>query len=142
MANYYRILLRLILRHLTGESKPDTKVKGETVLAGMINGNTIAQVKVTTAYKDSKLSKILEMVQNATTKKAPAELFIRKFAKIYTPIVVYLAIAICLLPMLFVDNYVFSDWLYRALVFLVISCPCALVISIPLRLFWRNWRCE
>ncbi|MFH6995405.1 heavy metal translocating P-type ATPase [Flavobacterium sp. FlaQc-48] len=120
---------------LTGESKPDTKVKGETVLAGMINGNTIALVKVTTAYKDSKLSKILEMVQNATTKKAPAELFIRKFAKIYTPIVVYLAIAICLLPMLFVTDYVFADWLYRALVFLVISCPCALVISIPLGYF-------
>lgn len=120
---------------LTGESKPDTKKKGDTVLAGMINGNTIAQVKVTTAYNDSKLSKILELVQNATTKKAPAELFIRKFAKIYTPIVVYLAIAICLLPMLFVDNYVFSDWLYRALVFLVISCPCALVISIPLGYF-------
>ncbi|OXA80968.1 Cd2+/Zn2+-exporting ATPase [Flavobacterium aquidurense] len=120
---------------LTGESKPATKVKGETVLAGMINGNTIAQVKVTTDYKDSKLSRILEMVQNATTKKAPAELFIRKFAKIYTPIVVYLAIAICLLPMLFVDHYIFSDWLYRALVFLVISCPCALVISIPLGYF-------
>jgi Cd2+/Zn2+-exporting ATPase len=120
---------------LTGESKPDTKIKGETVLAGMINGNTIALVKVTTAYNDSKLSKILEMVQNATTKKAPAELFIRKFAKIYTPIVVYLAIAICVLPWLFVDNYVFSDWLYRALVFLVISCPCALVISIPLGYF-------
>ncbi|KRB55662.1 heavy metal translocating P-type ATPase [Flavobacterium sp. Root186] len=120
---------------LTGESKPDTKKKGDTVLAGMINGNTIAQIKVTTAYNDSKLSKILEMVQNATAKKAPAELFIRKFAKIYTPIVVYLAIAICLLPILFVDNYVFSDWLYRALVFLVISCPCALVISIPLGYF-------
>jgi len=120
---------------LTGESKPDTKKNGDTVLAGMINGNTIALVKVTTAYNDSKLSKILELVQNATTKKAPAELFIRKFAKIYTPIVVYLAIAICLLPMLFVDNYVFSDWLYRALVFLVISCPCALVISIPLGYF-------
>lgn len=120
---------------LTGESKPNTKKKGDTVLAGMINGNTIAQVKVTTAYNDSKLSKILELVQNATTKKAPAELFIRKFAKIYTPIVVYLAIGICLLPMLFVDNYVFSDWLYRALVFLVISCPCALVISIPLGYF-------
>ncbi|MFH6990197.1 heavy metal translocating P-type ATPase [Flavobacterium collinsii] len=120
---------------LTGESKPDTKVKGEAVLAGMINGSTIALVKVTTAYNDSKLSKILEMVQNAVTKKAPAELFIRKFAKIYTPIVVYLAIAICLLPMLFVSDYVFSDWLYRALVFLVISCPCALVISIPLGYF-------
>jgi Zn2+/Cd2+-exporting ATPase len=120
---------------LTGESKPDTKLKGEVVLAGMINLNTIAQVEVTTAYTDSKLSKILEMVQEATAKKAPTELFIRKFAKIYTPIVVFLAIAICILPMLFVDNYVFRDWLYRALVFLVISCPCALVISIPLGYF-------
>lgn len=120
---------------LTGESKPDTKAKGETVLAGMINLNTVAQIKVTTAYTDSKLSKILEMVQNATAQKAPTELFIRKFAKIYTPIVVALAILICVLPMLFVDNYVFRDWLYRALVFLVISCPCALVISIPLGYF-------
>ena len=120
---------------LTGESKPDTKVKGETVLAGMINGNTIAQVKVTTAYNDSKLSKILEMVQNATTQKAPTELFIRKFAKIYTPIVVFLAVGICFVPYFFVENYDFNDWLYRALVFLVISCPCALVISIPLGYF-------
>ncbi|WP_438967170.1 heavy metal translocating P-type ATPase [Flavobacterium sp.] len=120
---------------LTGESKPDSKLKGETVLAGMINLNSVSQVKVTTAYTDSKLSKILEMVQEATSKKAPTELFIRKFAKIYTPIVVFLAIAICLVPMLFVENYVFNDWLYRALIFLVISCPCALVISIPLGYF-------
>ena len=120
---------------LTGESKPDTKAKGETVLAGMINLNAVCQVKVTVAYTDSKLSKILEMVQDATAKKAPTELFIRKFAKIYTPIVVVLAIAICIVPMLFVENYQFRDWLYRALVFLVISCPCALVISIPLGYF-------
>lgn len=120
---------------LTGESKPDSKLKGETVLAGMINLNSVSQVKVTTAYTDSKLSKILEMVQEATSKKAPTELFIRKFAKIYTPIVVFLAIGICLVPMLFVENYVFNDWLYRALIFLVISCPCALVISIPLGYF-------
>lgn len=120
---------------LTGESKPDTKMKGETVLAGMINLNTVSQVKITTEYKDSKLSKILEMVQNATSQKAPTELFIRKFAKIYTPIVVLLAILICVIPLLFVENYVFSQWLYRALVFLVISCPCALVISIPLGYF-------
>ncbi|WP_281322021.1 heavy metal translocating P-type ATPase [Flavobacterium aestivum] len=120
---------------LTGESKPDTKKKNETVLAGMINLNTVADVEVTTAYTDSKLSKILKMVQEATAKKAPTELFIRKFAKIYTPIVVYLAMAICLLPMFFVSNYVFSHWLYRALVFLVVSCPCALVISIPLGYF-------
>lgn len=120
---------------LTGESKPDTKAKGETVLAGMINLNTVAQVQVTTAYTDSKLSKILELVQNATSQKAPTELFIRKFAKIYTPIVVLLAVAICLLPYFFVADYQFTDWLYRALVFLVISCPCALVISIPLGYF-------
>lgn len=120
---------------LTGESKPDTKNKGEVVLAGMINMNSIALVKVTTAYEDSKLSKILELVQNATAQKAPTELFIRKFAKIYTPIVVLLAIGICLLPYFFVSDYQFRDWLYRALIFLVISCPCALVISIPLGYF-------
>ena len=120
---------------LTGESKPDTKAKGETVLAGMINLNTVAQVKVTTAYTDSKLSKILELVQNATAQKAPTELFIRKFAKIYTPIVVLLAILITTLPYFFVENYEFREWLYRALIFLVISCPCALVISIPLGYF-------
>jgi Zn2+/Cd2+-exporting ATPase len=120
---------------LTGESKPDTKQKGEIVLAGMINLNKVVLVEVTTAYTDSKLSKILQMVQDATAKKAPTELFIRKFAKIYTPIVVFLAIGICLIPMLFVENYIFNDWLYRALVFLVISCPCALVISIPLGYF-------
>lgn len=120
---------------LTGESKPDTKNKGETVLAGMINLNTVSQVKVNTAYTDSKLSKILELVQNATAQKAPTELFIRKFAKIYTPIVVLLAIGICVIPYFFVEGYVFRDWLYRALIFLVISCPCALVISIPLGYF-------
>jgi Cd2+/Zn2+-exporting ATPase len=120
---------------LTGESKPDTKKKGEQVLAGMINLNSLSQVKVTTAYTDSKLSKILELVQNATTQKAPTELFIRKFAKIYTPIVVFLAIGICLLPYFFVEGYLFEQWLYRALIFLVISCPCALVISIPLGYF-------
>ena len=120
---------------LTGESKPDTKEKGDTVLAGMINLNTVAQVRVTAAYTDSKLSKILEMVQNATAQKAPTELFIRKFAKIYTPVVVLLAVLIVLLPYLFVEGYIFRDWLYRALIFLVISCPCALVISIPLGYF-------
>ncbi|WP_233632594.1 heavy metal translocating P-type ATPase [Parapedobacter sp. ISTM3] len=120
---------------LTGESKPDTKVKGDAVLAGMINLNTVAQVRVTTAYADSKLSKIIELVQHAATQKAPTELFIRKFAKVYTPIVVVLAASIAVAPALFVADYVFSDWLYRALVFLVISCPCALVISIPLGYF-------
>jgi Cd2+/Zn2+-exporting ATPase len=120
---------------LTGESKPDTKRKGEAVLAGMINLTSVSQVLIQKEYKDSKLSKILELVQNATSQKAPTELFIRKFAKVYTPIVVVLAIAICLLPYFFVQQYEFRDWLYRALIFLVISCPCALVISIPLGYF-------
>jgi Cd2+/Zn2+-exporting ATPase len=120
---------------LTGESKPDIKRKGDIVLAGMINLNTVAEVKVTTAYKDSKLSRILDLVQNATAQKAPTELFIRKFAKIYTPVVVLLAILIIVLPYFFSENYVFGQWLYKALVFLVISCPCALVISIPLGYF-------
>lgn len=120
---------------LTGESKPDTKRKGEQVLAGMINLNTVSEIKVTALFKDSKLSRILELVQEATARKAPTQLFISKFAKIYTPIVVFLAVGICLIPALFVSDYVFNDWLYRSLVFLVISCPCALVISIPLGYF-------
>lgn len=120
---------------LTGESKPDTKSKGEAVLAGMINLNTVAEVRVTALFKDSKLSRILEMVQDATARKSQTQLFISRFAKIYTPVVVALAAAIAVLPLFFVENYVFNDWLYRALVFLVISCPCALVISIPLGYF-------
>lgn len=120
---------------LTGESRPDTKYKGETVLAGMINLNTVAEVKVTAAFTDSKLSKILEMVQDATARKSQTQLFISRFAKVYTPIVFFLAIALVLVPYFFVDNYVFNDWLYRGLVFLVISCPCALVVSIPLGYF-------
>ena len=120
---------------LTGESKPDTKLQGDTVLAGMINLNSVTKVQVTTAYTDSKLSKILELVQNATAQKAPTELFIRKFAKYYTPAVVLLAALICVVPYFMVADYQFRDWLYRALIFLVISCPCALVISIPLCYF-------
>lgn len=120
---------------LTGESKPDTKIKGEAVLAGMINLQTLIDVKVTALFRDSKLSRILEMVQEATARKSKTQLFISRFAKIYTPIVVFLAIAIVSLPYFFVENYVFNDWLYRGLVFLVISCPCALVISIPLGYF-------
>jgi len=120
---------------LTGESKPDTKDKGQPILAGMINLDRLAEVKVTALFKDSKLSRILEMVQEATAKKSKTQLFISRFAKIYTPIVVFLAIAIAFLPYFFVQDYVFANWLYRALVFLVISCPCALVISVPLGYF-------
>lgn len=120
---------------LTGESKPDTKVKGEKVFAGMINLNTVTEVQVKALFKDSKLSKILEMVQDATARKSQTQLFISRFAKVYTPIVFALAIGVCLLPYFFVSDYVFTDWFYRALVFLVISCPCALVVSIPLGYF-------
>lgn len=120
---------------LTGESRPDTKYKGEQVLAGMINLNTVSEVKVTALFKDSKLSKILEMVQDATARKSQTQLFISRFAKVYTPIVFFLALALVLVPYFFVDNYVFNEWLYRGLVFLVISCPCALVVSIPLGYF-------
>lgn len=120
---------------LTGESKPSTFTKGETVLAGMINQEKVAELKVTKLFNDSSLARILTLVQDATTRKAKTEQFIRKFARIYTPIVVFLAIGITLIPYFIVDNYVFNTWLYRALIFLVISCPCALVISIPLGYF-------
>lgn len=120
---------------LTGESKPDNKAKGEPVFAGMINLNQLTQIKVTAAFKDSKLSKILEMVQDATARKSQTQLFISRFAKVYTPIVFALAVLVVALPYLFISDYVFRDWLYRGLVFLVISCPCALVVSIPLGYF-------
>ncbi|SUJ14144.1 Zinc-transporting ATPase [Sphingobacterium spiritivorum] len=120
---------------LTGESKPDTKYKNEEVLAGMINLEKVSMVQVKAAFKDSKLSRILEMVQDATARKSQTQLFISKFSKVYVPIVFGLAVAVCLLPALFVDEYIFREWFYRSLVFLVISCPCALVVSIPLGYF-------
>ncbi len=120
---------------LTGESKPDTIRKGEPVYAGMINLDKVSEIKVTALFKDSKLSKILEMVQDATARKSQTQLFISRFAKIYTPIVFGLALAVCLLPYFIVKDYSFHEWFYRSLVFLVISCPCALVVSIPLGYF-------
>jgi Cd2+/Zn2+-exporting ATPase len=120
---------------LTGESKPDTKRKGEQVFAGMINLDTVSEISVKSLFRDSKLSKILEMVQDATARKSQTQLFISRFAKIYTPIVFALALAVCLVPYFFIHPYVFNTWFYRALVFLVISCPCALVVSIPLGYF-------
>ncbi|WP_410478488.1 heavy metal translocating P-type ATPase [Pedobacter frigoris] len=120
---------------LTGESRPDNKAKGEAVFAGMINLNQLTEIKVKAAFKDSKLSKILEMVQDATVRKSQTQLFISRFAKVYTPIVFLLAVLLVALPYFFVSDYVFQDWLYRGLVFLVISCPCALVVSIPLGYF-------
>jgi len=120
---------------LTGESVPDDKKTGDIVLAGMVNLNTIAEIRVTSRYEDTKLSKILQLVKDATTRKAKTQRFITSFAKIYTPIVVALAVALTFLPWFFVTDYVFANWLYRALIFLVISCPCALVVSIPLGYF-------
>lgn len=120
---------------LTGESVPQHIKTSEKVLAGMINRQQPIHIKVSAAYQDSKLSQIIDLVRNASSEKAPTELFIRKFAKVYTPIVVYAALAICFLPYFFVETYVFQEWLYRALIFLVVSCPCALVISIPLGYF-------
>ena len=120
---------------ISGESKPNTITKGDTVFAGSINLENVIEIEVTKEFKDSSIARILDLVQNATARKSKTELFIRKFARIYTPIVVYLAIAITFVPYFFVANYVFTDWLYKALIFLVISCPCALVISIPLGYF-------
>ena len=120
---------------LTGESKPQNVQKNEKVMAGSINLAGVIEMKVEKLFNDSSIARILELVQNATSRKSKTELLIRRLAKIYTPIVVYLAIAICIIPYFFVSDYQFSDWLYRALIFLVISCPCALVISIPLGYF-------
>ena len=120
---------------LTGESKPDTVQQGASVFAGSINLDGVVEIETTKEFKDSSIARILDMVQNATARKSKTELFIRKFARVYTPIVVFLAIGLNFLPYFVVDDYVFRDWLYRALIFLVISCPCALVISIPLGYF-------
>ena len=119
---------------LTGESVPRTVEKGGSVLAGMIATASAVRVRVTKPFADSALSRILRMVEEANERKAPAELFIRKFARIYTPVVIALAVLIAaVLP--FVADFEFSESLYRGLVFLVVSCPCALVVSIPLSYF-------
>lgn len=120
---------------LTGESTPQVLREGDAVFAGSINLENVIEVTVTKEFHDSSIARILDLVQNATARKSKTELFIRKFARIYTPIVVFLAIGLTLVPYFFVADYVFQDWLYRALIFLVISCPCALVISIPLGYF-------
>lgn len=120
---------------LTGESKPSSIQKSEEVLAGMLNLDQVIEIETTRLFENSSIVRILQMVQDASSRKAKTELFIRRFAKIYTPIVFVLALLVTLVPYVFVENYIFRDWLYRGLVFLVISCPCALVISIPLGYF-------
>ncbi len=120
---------------LTGESVPRDASIGDEVLSGFINKNGVLTVRVTKIFEESTVAKILDLVQNATTKKATAEKFITKFARYYTPAVVFSALAIAVIPPLVIPGATFSDWLYRALIFLVVSCPCALVISIPLGFF-------
>ncbi|OMF77292.1 heavy metal translocating P-type ATPase [Paenibacillus peoriae] len=120
---------------LTGESVPRTVEPGSSVLSGFINTNGLLTVEVIKEFSESAVSKILELVQNASAKKAPTEKFITKFSRYYTPVVVIVALLLAVVPPLVVPGAQFADWVYRALVFLVISCPCALVVSIPLGFF-------
>jgi Cd2+/Zn2+-exporting ATPase len=120
---------------ITGESLPRQVKKGESVSSGFINNGPPIQIESTKKYEDSTFSRIIKLTQQAAERKAPTERFFRKFAKVYTPIVAILAIGIFLLPAFFMDPYIWQEWLYRACVFLVISCPCALVLSIPLTYF-------
>src|SRR5699024_9914364 len=106
---------------LTGESKPMSRMAGEEIWAGSMNRDRPVRIKVTSGYRDTKLYNILALVQEAAQRKAPTQKFITRFAKIYTPIVVWLAVALTFLPYLFVESYIFQDWFYRALIFLVVS---------------------
>lgn len=120
---------------LTGESVPREVEIGDNVLGGVINKNGLLTIEVEKKFGDSTIAKILDLVQNASSKKAPTENFITKFARYYTPAVVFSALALAVLPPLFISGATFSEWIYRALAFLVVSCPCALVVSIPLGFF-------
>lgn len=120
---------------LTGESLPRNIELNDEILAGVINLTGVIRVRVTKEFGESTVSRILELVQNASSKKAQTEKFITKFARYYTPVVVLSAVALAIIPPLVVEGALFSDWVYRALIFLVVSCPCALVVSIPLGLF-------
>lgn len=120
---------------LTGESVPRTVQAGDPILAGMINKSGVLTIRVTKLFGESSIAKILDLVENATSKKADTEKFITKFARYYTPVVVFLSLAVAILPPLLIPGANRSDWIYRALILLVISCPCGLVISIPLGYF-------
>ncbi|UZQ48894.1 heavy metal translocating P-type ATPase [Clostridium kluyveri] len=120
---------------LTGESVPREVGAGDSILGGVINKNGLLTIEVEKEFGDSTVAKILDLVQNASSKKAPTENFITKFARYYTPIVVFSAVALAVIPPLVIEGATFSEWLYRALAFLVVSCPCALVVSIPLGFF-------
>lgn len=125
----------LDMKALTGEALPKEVIEGEEILSGCINLNGTIKVEVTKEFGESTVSKILDLVENASSKKAKSENFITKFARYYTPIVVIIAVILAILPPLLIKGANFQDWLYRALSFLVVSCPCALVISIPLSFF-------
>ncbi len=120
---------------LTGESVPRSANEGDEVLSGSVNKSGLLEIEVKKSFGESTVSKILDMVENATNKKAETEKFISKFARYYTPVVVYLALALAIIPPLVISGATFADWIQRALIFLVVSCPCALVISIPLGFF-------
>lgn len=120
---------------LTGETLPREIKQGEEILSGSINLNSVIKIEVTKKYEDGTVSKILDLVENASSKKSKSENFITKFARYYTPIVVIIAVILAIIPPIIIKETTFSDWLYRALSFLVVSCPCALVISIPLSFF-------
>ena len=120
---------------LTGEALPKDVEAGDGVISGCINLSGVIKIKVTSMFEESTVSKILEMVENASSRKAPVENFITKFAKYYTPVVVFSAVALAIIPPLVIADATFSTWIYRALLFLVVSCPCALVISIPMSFF-------
>lgn len=120
---------------LTGEALPKDVGAGDEVISGCINLSGVIKLKVTSMFEESTVSKILEMVENASSRKAPVENFITKFAKYYTPVVVFSAVALAIIPPLVIADATFSTWIYRALLFLVVSCPCALVISIPMSFF-------
>ncbi|SHO40262.1 cadmium transporter 348824:351211 forward MW:86793 [Clostridioides difficile] len=120
---------------LTGESVLREVEKGDEILSGVINKNALLSIEVTKSFGESTVSKILDLVENSSIKKSKTENFISKFSRYYTPIVVIAALLIAFIPPLVIPGEVFSDWLYRGLIFLVVSCPCALVLSIPLSFF-------
>ena len=126
---------QIVTAALTGESIPRTVTKGETILAGSINQTGSLTLRVSKSFSESSIAKIFDLVENATNQKAPTEKLFTRFAQIYTPIVVFLSIAVALLPPLFITGATHPEWLYRALILLVISCPCGLIISIPLGYF-------
>lgn len=123
---------------LTGESLPREVKEEDAVLGGAINENNVIEIKVTKEFKDTAISEIIELVKNSSKNKSKTELFITKFAKIYTPIVVILAVIIAFIPPIFVGFQNLNEWIRRALAFLVTSCPCAIVLSVPLRILRRN----